>query len=120
MKNMNRYNDWFMDISEKNKDNPDKINKAEMELYAKTIKEIDSVNSSFIIDHIAHIIDVGGINCVGLGSDFDGIPLTPIDLTDVSCFPVLAEGLIDKGFSDIDIRKIMGLNLLNFLEKFDK
>ena len=58
--------------------------------------------------------------CVGLGSNFDGIPSTPIDLTDVSCYPVLVNGLSDRGFKENEIRKIMGLNLFNYLKKFDK
>ncbi|MCK4996473.1 MAG: membrane dipeptidase, partial [Thermoplasmatales archaeon] len=52
-------------------------------------------------------------------SDFDGIPSTPTDLTDVSCYPTLIDGLSERGFKDQDIRKIMGLNLLNFFKNFD-
>jgi len=115
MNNMEKYTGWFKEESEKNKNNPDNINKVEMELYAKMVEGIDSVNVSSVIEHIAHIIDVGGIDCVGLGSDFDGIPLTPIDLNDVSCYPKLVEGLNDKGFNEQEIRKIMGSNLFHFV-----
>jgi membrane dipeptidase len=72
-----------------------------------------------VIDHIDHISDIGGIDCVGLGSDFDGINSTPSDLTDVSCYPVLAEGLALRGYSAKEIQKIMGLNLFHFLKQFD-
>jgi membrane dipeptidase len=64
-------------------------------------------------------MDIGGIDCVGLGSDFDGIPLTPSDLTDVSCYPALIQGLSNKGLQTADIRKIMGLNLFNFFKQFE-
>jgi membrane dipeptidase len=91
-----------------------------MELCLRIIKGTENVNSTWIIDHITHIADTGGIDCVGLGSDFDGIPLTPTDLRDVSCFSVLAEGLKDRGFNQTEIRKIMGLNLLNFIQNYYK
>ena len=91
-----------------------------MRLYTKIVKNNDRVNSDAIIDHIVHIADTGGIDCVGLGSDFDGIPSTPTDLTDVSCYPALVKGLFDRDFNENEIRKIMGLNLFNFLKQFDK
>ncbi|MCK4332792.1 MAG: membrane dipeptidase [Thermoplasmatales archaeon] len=47
------------------------------------------------------------------------MPSTPTDLTDVSCYPALVEGLSGKGFEMKEIQKIMGLNLFNFLKKFD-
>lgn len=120
LKNMEKYADWFGKESEKHKDNPDKINKMEMQLYSKIVEGMDNVDVSSVIDHIVHIIDIGGIDCVGLGSDFDGIPITPINLEDVSCFPIIIKGLIEKGFTEQEIRKIMGLNLYNFLKQFDR
>jgi membrane dipeptidase len=54
---------------------------------------------------------------VGLGSDFDGISgMTPVGMEDVSKYPALVRGLIEMGFSDKDIRKIMGLNILRVLK----
>jgi membrane dipeptidase len=73
-----------------------------------------------VIDHIIHIADIGGVDCVGLGSDFDGMNSTPSDLTDVSCYPALVEGLMSRGFKEKDIRLIMGGNLYNFLRRFDR
>ena len=119
-KNIEKYSEWFKNEINGNEDNPDIVNKAEMQLYSKIIEGTGKVNLNSIIDHIVHIADIGGIDCVGLGSDFDGIPSTPIDLTDVSCYPILANRLSDKGFKEEDIRKIMGLNLFNFLKNFDK
>jgi len=119
MKNIKKYSEWFEKEIEGKEDNPDIINKAEMGLYSKIVEGNDKVDLNSIIDHIVHIADIGGVNCVGLGSDFDGIPSTPIDLTDVSCYPALINGLSDRGFKDDEIRKIMGLNLFNFLKNFD-
>ncbi len=120
MKNIEKNKEWFNKEIEGKEDDPDIINRAEMELYTKIVKNNDRVNSNAIIGHIVHIADIGGIDCVGLGSDFDGIPSTPTDLTDVSCYPALVKGLFDRGFNENEIRKIMGLNLYNFLKQFDK
>jgi membrane dipeptidase len=82
----------------------------------KIVEGNDEVDSNAVIDHIVHIAEIGGVDCVGLGSDFDGIPSTPTDLTDVSCYPALVTGLFDRGFNPEEIKKIMGLNLFNFLK----
>ena len=59
---------------------------------------------------------MAGADHVGLGSDFDGISgMTPVGMEDVSKYPVLVKGLIEMGYSDQDIRKIMGLNILRVM-----
>jgi membrane dipeptidase len=68
-----------------------------------------------LLDHIEHIIRIAGIDCVGLGSDFDGVPVTPEQLDDVACFPVITQGLLDRGYSESEIRKILGENTLRVL-----
>lgn len=120
MKNIKKHSEWFEKEIKGKESDPDSINKAEMDLYGKIVEGNDKVDLNAIIDHVVHIADIGGINCVGLGSDFDGIPSTPTDLTDVSCYPALVDGLSNRGFKEDDIRKIMGLNLFNFLKNFDK
>jgi membrane dipeptidase len=120
MSNIEKNYNWFEKEIKGKENNPDFINKTEMELYSKIVKGNDKVDLNAIIDHITHIADVGGINCVGLGSDFDGIPSTPNDLTDVSYYPALVNGLFDRGFKEDDIKKIMSLNLFNFLKRFDR
>ena len=118
--NLERYNEWYKRKIKGNEDNPDILNNAEMQLYTKIVEGNDKVDLKAIIDHIVHISEIGGIDCVGLGSDFDGIPSTPTNLTDVSCYPALVRGLSDRGFKDIEIRKIMGQNLFDFFKKIDK
>ena len=120
LNNLKKYNEWYKRKIKGNEENPDILNQAEMQLYMKIVKGNDKVDLNAIIDHINHISEIGGIDCVGLGSDFDGIPSTPTNLTDVSCYPALIRGLSDRGFKENEIRKIMGLNLFNFLKKFDK
>jgi len=119
MENIEKNSEWFENkIKGKNND-PDFVNKTEMELYRKIVRGNQKVDLDSVIDHIIHIIDIGGIDCVGLGSDFDGIPSTPTNLTDVSCYPLLSNGLNDRGFKDKEIKRIMGQNLFNFLKQFD-
>jgi membrane dipeptidase len=65
-----------------------------------------------VVDHIEHVIDLVGIDYVGLGSDFDGIMSTPTGLEDVSSYPNIIEELLRRGYSEQDIRKICGENVL--------
>jgi membrane dipeptidase len=65
-----------------------------------------------VMDHIDHIASVGGIESVGLGSDFDGMNPPPRGLEDVSKMPVITESLLKRGYSVDDIAKIMGDNFL--------
>lgn len=66
-------------------------------------------------DHIDHIRKVAGIDHVGLGGDFDGITSVPEGLEDVSKYPSLTAELLRRGYTDGDIRKILGLNVLRVM-----
>jgi membrane dipeptidase len=72
-------------------------------------------NVHTVVDHIEHIIKVAGIDNVGLGSDFDGISLVPVQLEDVSCYPYITQELLNRGYKRNDILKILGGNLLRAL-----
>jgi membrane dipeptidase len=67
---------------------------------------------SQVADHVEHVRDVAGVDHVGIGSDFDGITTVPVGLEDVSSFPRLFAELIRRGWSDADLRKLAGQNLL--------
>jgi membrane dipeptidase len=58
---------------------------------------------------------VAGIDAVGLGSDFDGMTMTPAGLEDVSCYPAITEELLRRDWSEADIRKVLGDNALRVL-----
>ncbi len=73
-----------------------------------------------VVDHIEHIIKVAGIDHVGLGSDFDGIPTTPRQLEDVSKYPVITQVLLDRGYSPEQIKKVLGGNLLRAMRKAEE
>ncbi|MCX6538286.1 MAG: dipeptidase [Acidobacteria bacterium] len=68
-----------------------------------------------VADHIDHVRKVAGIDHVGYGSDFDGISSAPKGLEDVSTFPALTAELLRRGYSDGDIKKVLGLNLLRVM-----
>jgi membrane dipeptidase len=65
-----------------------------------------------VADHIDHIANLAGIDHVGIGSDFDGIESTPVGLEDVSTFPALFAELSRRGWTDDDLRKLAGENVL--------
>jgi len=70
-----------------------------------------------LIKHIDHMDKVMGVNHIGLGSDFDGIPSTPIGLEDVSKLPKLTASLLEHGYSKVDIKKILGENFLRIISE---
>ncbi len=73
-----------------------------------------------VLDHIDHIAKVAGVDHVGIGSDFDGISSTPVGLEDVSKFPNLVAGLLKRGYSEQDVRKILGENVLRVMEQAEQ
>lgn len=68
-----------------------------------------------IVDHIDHVVELVGCNHVGLGSDFDGISVTPAGLEDVSRFGIIFDELRSRGYSETDIEKIAGGNFLRLM-----
>src|SRR5579864_6633520 len=67
------------------------------------------------VAHIDHVVKIAGIGAAGIGSDFDGVYCTPRGLEDVSKFPNLTRALLEKGYSETDIRKIYGGNTLRVM-----
>ncbi|MCL6634176.1 MAG: dipeptidase [Peptococcaceae bacterium] len=68
-----------------------------------------------VLDHIGHAVAVGGVECVGLGSDFDGTGELPAGLADCTKMPFLTEGLLERGYGDAEIKKILGENFLRVI-----
>lgn len=73
-----------------------------------------------IADHIDHTLQVGGIDHVGLGSDFDGINSAPRGMEDVSKLPDLVVELARRGYSEEDLIKILGGNLLRVMRQVER
>ena len=70
-----------------------------------------------VLDHIDHAVAVAGADHVGLGSDFDGVPALPSGLGDVTRLPWITHGLLKRGHSEADVRKILGGNVMRVLEQ---
>lgn len=80
--------------------------------YGKTHKLQTDVKR--LADHIDHIVKIAGIDYVGIGSDFDGLikQSLPVDLQDVSCYPLIVAELLSRGYKEQDIKKILSENFL--------
>ncbi len=76
---------------------------------------------SQVLDHIDYVVELIGIEHVGIGSDYDGVGDTlPTGLKDVADFPNLVQGLLDRGYSEADITKILGRNFLRVWENVEQ
>ena len=75
---------------------------------------------SQVADHIDHIRKVAGIDHIGLGGDFDGISSVIVGLEDVSTYPALSAELLKRSYSDDDVKKILGLNVLRVMRQAEK
>jgi membrane dipeptidase len=68
-----------------------------------------------VADHVDHVRKMAGIDHVAYGSDFDGITSTPAGLEDVSTFPALTAELLRRGYTELEVKKVLGLNLLRVM-----
>ncbi len=73
-----------------------------------------------VVAQIVHAVQIGGIDHVGIGTDFDGVGCVPKDLDGYDKFPALTRALLEKGFSADDIKKIYGGNLLRVMRAVEK
>jgi membrane dipeptidase len=80
--------------------------------------KLPRVTSEKIIEHIDHAVKVAGVDHVGLGSDFDGATM-PIGMEDASKLPRITDALLKKGYSEQDVAKILGGNLLRVMEQVE-
>ena len=80
-------------------------------------KRLPPVSVSRLVDHIDHIVKLVGVDHVGIGSDFDGVQSTLSDLPDVAALPNLTRELLKRGYSQEDIYKILGGNMMRVMEE---
>ena len=78
------------------------------------------VTISNIANHIDHIVKIAGIDHVGIGGDFDGIKMTPDGFGDVSRYPYLFVELLKRGYSDDDIAKVAGQNVIRVFKEVER
>lgn len=75
---------------------------------------------SILVDHFDHIAKVAGVDHVGIGSDFDGVPSLPVGMEDISKLPNLTYELLKRGYSESDVRKILGENFMRVFAQVEK
>jgi membrane dipeptidase len=73
-----------------------------------------------LVKHINHVVEIAGIDAVGLGSDFDGIGCAPEGLDSVDKWPNLTRALLEEGYTAADIRKIYGENTLRLMAEVER
>ena len=81
--------------------------------------KLPRVDYAKIIEHIDHAVQIAGIDHVGLGSDFDGANM-PYGMEDASMLPKITEALLQKGYSESDVRKILGENTLRVMKEVER
>ncbi len=87
------------------------------EIMGEAKKKMPKVTIAAVADHIEYIKKAAGVDHIGIGSDYDGNTNWPVGLEDVSMFPNLFAELVRRGWSDEDLMKIMGGNVLRALEQ---
>jgi membrane dipeptidase len=92
----------------------------EVRIGQRLTKDLPVPSYTVIADHIDHAVKVGGIDHVGLGSDFDGIDSTPRGMEHVSKLPDLVRELARRGYSEEDLAKIVGGNLLRVMRQVEE
>jgi membrane dipeptidase len=73
-----------------------------------------------VVKHINHVVEIAGVDAVGLGSDFDGISCAPEGLNSVDQWPNLTRALLEEGYTAKEIRKIYGGNLLRVMSQVER
>src|SRR6185437_1229022 len=81
------------------------------------LRRLPPVKVARIVDHIDHIVKLVGVDHVGIGSDFDGVQITTADLANVAELPNLTKELLRRGYTESDIDKILGGNMLRVMEQ---
>src|SRR2546421_10135237 len=81
--------------------------------------DLPKVTWEKIIEHIEHAVKTAGVDHVGLGSDFDGATM-PLGMEDASKLPKITDALLKKGYSDADVEKILGGNILRVMEAVER
>jgi len=107
-----------MAIREKYKNDPAGLNEAMAKLAAANPFYI--CDYTRIVDHIDHIKQVAGIDHVGIGSDFDGVPYLPKGMNGMEDLPLVTYEMLRRGYTEKDIRKVLGENLLRAMAQMEK
>ncbi|HLM60541.1 MAG TPA: dipeptidase, partial [Pyrinomonadaceae bacterium] len=102
-------------LREQHKDNQQAFNEGERRLFAAN--PIYIAPYTRIVDHIDHIKRVAGIDIVGIGSDYDGIPFLPEGMNGMEDLPLVTYEMLKRGYTEQEIRKVLGENFLRAFAK---
>ncbi len=105
-------------LKEQYKNNQDTYNEAERKLFAEN--PIYIAPYTRIVDHIDYIKNIAGIDYVGIGSDFDGIPFLPAGINGMEDLPLVTYEMLRRGYSEQDIRKVLGENFMRAFSKVEQ
>jgi membrane dipeptidase len=84
---------------------------------AEYARRMPQTSAARVVDHVDHVARLCGVDHVGVGSDFDGIQATPRDLASVADYPNLTKELLRRGYTEADVEKILGGNILRVMER---
>jgi len=105
-------------LQEKYKDDKQAFNEAERKLLAEN--PIDVPSYTRIVDHIDHIKKIAGIDYVGIGSDYDGVPLLPKGMEGMEDLALVTYEMLRRGYTETEIRKVLGENFLRAFSKAEQ
>ncbi len=106
------------ELREKYKNDPDAYFEAERKLFAEN--PIYIAPYTRIVDHIDHIKQVAGIDNIGIGSDYDGVPFLPAGMNGVEDLVLVTYEMLRRGYSDADVRRVLGENMLRAMSQMEK
>ena len=111
-------------IKANNLDEENEVDKTKIDAFEETYlleKPWDVGTLDLVLDHFDHVINLVGIDHVGIGSDFDGVSgILPETLIDVASYPNLITGLLKRGYSEQDIKKLLSGNLMRVWQQVEK
>jgi membrane dipeptidase len=105
-------------LNERFKDDPKRLEEEQKKL--NEANPIPNTTLSMLVDHIEHVVKVAGVDHVGLGSDFDGVSSLPEGIRDVADLPNITYELLRRGYSERDILKILGGNLMRAFAEVER
>ncbi len=111
-----KYKTQFDSIKVLYEHNPQEYRRARRQLMMKIADELRPP-LDVLIDHIDYIAKLVGVDHVGLGSDFDGISVTPLEMDDVTFLPNITKKLLERGYSIEDVKKILGGNFVRVFKQ---
>ncbi|MEH6611221.1 MAG: dipeptidase [Halioglobus sp.] len=110
----------FKALDKKYADNPIELDVKSWSLQLALEKQLSPPPASRVVDHIVHVIELVGVDHVGMGTDFDGMGTPPAGLEHIGKISAVTEELLQRGYSEEDITKVLGGNLLRVMAENER